>query len=93
MERKLSAPMACFQLQKSSAGGHGNVDCLPHECRFSWYWSRKEIEQYSASRKDGIDLKKEGQLRMLYCSFLQDIGMKLRVYVLSLFSSVLHKCI
>ncbi|XP_062203710.1 cyclin-T1-4-like isoform X2 [Phragmites australis] len=45
----------------------------------SWYFSRKEIEENSPSRRDGIDLKKESYLRRSYCSFLQDLGMKLKV--------------
>ncbi|XP_020269051.1 cyclin-T1-2-like isoform X2 [Asparagus officinalis] len=55
------------------------MDDLPHKCRFSWYWSRQEIEKYSASRKDGVDLRKETQIRTVYCSFLQDIGKRLGV--------------
>ncbi|KAJ0988384.1 hypothetical protein J5N97_006740 [Dioscorea zingiberensis] len=44
-----------------------------------WYFSRKEIEENSSSRKDGIDLKKETYLRKSYCTFLQDLGMRLKV--------------
>ncbi|PIA55849.1 hypothetical protein AQUCO_00700281v1 [Aquilegia coerulea] len=44
-----------------------------------WYLSRRELEDLSPSRKDGIAFKKETQLRSLYCSFLQDLGMKLKV--------------
>uniref|UniRef100_A0A164ZHB1 Cyclin-like domain-containing protein n=1 Tax=Daucus carota subsp. sativus TaxID=79200 RepID=A0A164ZHB1_DAUCS len=44
-----------------------------------WYYSRKEIEENSASRKDGIDLKKETYMRRSYCTFLQDLGMRLKV--------------
>ncbi|KAF7842492.1 cyclin-T1-3-like isoform X1 [Senna tora] len=44
-----------------------------------WYMSRKEIEEYSPSRRDGIDLKKETYLRKSYCTFLQDLGMRLKV--------------
>ncbi|XP_077242757.1 cyclin-T1-4-like isoform X2 [Tasmannia lanceolata] len=51
----------------------------PHSMKSSWYLSRKEIENHSPSRKDGIDLKRETQLQNFYCSFLQDAGMKLRV--------------
>ncbi|KAJ8641358.1 hypothetical protein MRB53_018052 [Persea americana] len=47
--------------------------------RSNWYLCRREIEDNSPSKKDGIDLKKETQLRKLYCAFLQDIGMKLKV--------------
>ncbi|KAE8712664.1 Cyclin-T1-3 [Hibiscus syriacus] len=40
---------------------------------------RKEIKNHSPSRKDGIELRREEQLRKLYCSFLQELGMKLKV--------------
>lgn len=46
-----------------------------------WYFSRKEIEQNSPSRRDGIDWKKESYLRKSYCTFLQDLGMRLKVWV------------
>ncbi|KAI8011411.1 Cyclin-T1-5 [Camellia lanceoleosa] len=44
-----------------------------------WYFFRKEIEENSPSRGDGIDLKKETYLRKSYCTFLQDLGMRLKV--------------
>lgn len=44
-----------------------------------WYFSRKEIEENSPCRRDGIDLKKEAYLRKSYCTFLQDLGMRLKV--------------
>jgi cyclin T len=44
-----------------------------------WYMSRKEIEENSPSRRDAIDLKKETYLRKSYCTFLQDLGMRLKV--------------
>ncbi|XP_027340110.1 cyclin-T1-3-like [Abrus precatorius] len=44
-----------------------------------WYFSRKEIEENSPSKLDGIDLKKETYLRKSYCTFLQDLGMRLKV--------------
>ncbi|KAI4306344.1 hypothetical protein L6164_029631 [Bauhinia variegata] len=50
-----------------------------HEALGSWYISRKEIEENSPSRKDGIDLKKENFLRKSYCTYLQDLGMRLKV--------------
>ncbi|OIV94216.1 hypothetical protein TanjilG_10644 [Lupinus angustifolius] len=45
-----------------------------------WYMSRKEIEENSPSRIDGIDLKKETYLRKSYCTILQDLGMRLKVF-------------
>ncbi|GAV61527.1 Cyclin_N domain-containing protein [Cephalotus follicularis] len=44
-----------------------------------WYFSRKEIEENSPSRRDFIDLKKETYLRKSYCTYLQDLGMRLKV--------------
>lgn len=51
----------------------------PQFCIRKWYFSREEIEDLSPSRKDGISLEKESELRKLYCSFLQELGMKLKV--------------
>jgi cyclin T len=45
----------------------------------SWYFSRKELEENSPSRRDGIDWKKELNLRKSYCKFLQDLGKKLKL--------------
>lgn len=44
-----------------------------------WYFTKNEIDNYSPSRKDGIDRARESSLRKLYCTFLKDLGMKLRV--------------
>lgn len=60
---------------------HGTPERKPEECGGRWYFSRKEIEENSPSRRDGIDLKKETYLRKSYCTFLQDLGMRLKVYV------------
>lgn len=51
----------------------------PEEGGSRWYFSRKELEENSPSRRDGIDLKKETYLRKSYCTFLQDLGMRLKV--------------
>ncbi|XP_043695067.1 cyclin-T1-5-like isoform X1 [Telopea speciosissima] len=65
---------------------HGMVESGPYnfseekpEDGGRWYFSRKEIEENSSSRRDGIDLKKETYLRKSYCTFLQDLGMRLKV--------------
>ncbi|XP_010261606.1 PREDICTED: cyclin-T1-5-like isoform X2 [Nelumbo nucifera] len=65
---------------------HGMVESGPYsfsqdkpEHAGRWYLSRREIEENSPSRKDGIDLKKETYLRKSYCTFLQDLGMRLKV--------------
>uniref|UniRef100_A0A7C9E0Q7 Cyclin-like domain-containing protein n=1 Tax=Opuntia streptacantha TaxID=393608 RepID=A0A7C9E0Q7_OPUST len=51
---------------------------LQHSAR-SWYFTKDEIDNGSPSRKDGIDRVRESSLRKSYCSFLKDLGMKLRV--------------
>ncbi|TQD89890.1 hypothetical protein C1H46_024521 [Malus baccata] len=54
-----------------------------------WYFFRKEIEENSPSRRDGIDLKKETYLRKSYCSFLQDLGIRLKVPQLTIATSII----
>ncbi|KAF8660801.1 hypothetical protein HU200_057388 [Digitaria exilis] len=77
-------------IQTSDSSHHGIVENSPYRIPYgrnteggklgnSWYFSRKEIEEYSPSRGDGIDLKKESYLRKSYCIFLQDLGMRLQV--------------
>lgn len=77
-------------MMPSDSSHHGIVENSPYrttqgrneetgELGASWYFSRKEIEENSPSRRDGIDLKKESYLRKSYCTFLQDLGMRLKV--------------
>ncbi|XP_059460218.1 cyclin-T1-3 [Corylus avellana] len=56
--------------------------CMPEEppCYTRrWYFSGKEIEDHSPSRKDGIDFEYESHLRMSYCKFIQELGEKLKL--------------
>ncbi|RWR76679.1 cyclin-T1-3 isoform X1 [Cinnamomum micranthum f. kanehirae] len=43
------------------------------------FMSRDEIERCSPSRKDGIDVLRETHLRYTYCTFLQNLGMRLEL--------------
>ncbi|GLT78484.1 hypothetical protein SLA2020_500180 [Shorea laevis] len=43
------------------------------------FMSRYEIERYSPSRKDGIDALREMQLRYSYCTFIQNLGVRLEL--------------
>lgn len=43
------------------------------------FMSRDEIERLSPSRKDGIDLLHENELRYSYCNFLQNLGLRLEL--------------
>lgn len=60
-------------------GSYKHAQDKPDDGGARWYFSRKEIEDNSPSRRDGIDLKKETYLRKSYCTFLQDLGMRLKV--------------
>lgn len=86
-------------MQTSDSSHHGIVENSPYRIPYdrhaeggqlgaSWYFSRKEIEENSLSMRDGIDLKKESYLRKSYCTFLQDLGMRLKVYVTTHSSSL-----
>lgn len=44
-----------------------------------WFFSRKEIEENSASRRDGIPFNKETSLRKSYSCFLQRLGISLKI--------------
>ncbi|KAJ8493607.1 hypothetical protein OPV22_015328 [Ensete ventricosum] len=63
---------------------------LLHRFRSSWYFSKEEIEENSPSRKDGIDSRKESQLRMLYCSFLRDIGIRLGLPQVTIATAIMY---
>lgn len=68
--------------QRKRSRQHFEADArqISPQCETSkWYFSREEIERFSPSRKDGIDLVKESFLRSSYCAFLQRLGMKLHV--------------
>ncbi len=69
------------QLALAAAGPNSMNGKLeePDHSSANWYFSREEIEKNSPSRKDGIDLKKETYFRKSYCTFLQDLGMRLKV--------------
>ncbi|XP_024993679.1 cyclin-T1-3-like isoform X1 [Cynara cardunculus var. scolymus] len=68
-----------MQFGMYEGGPYRNSDDKQEENGGRWYFSRKEIEENSPSRPDGIDLKKETYLRKSYCTFLQDLGMRLKV--------------
>lgn len=74
------APMQCYISQKEIAKDATviHISETPHLNR-NWYFSRKEIEHNTPSRSDGIDYKQEQHLRKLYCSFLQELGIELKV--------------
>ncbi|KAH7431877.1 hypothetical protein KP509_08G071000 [Ceratopteris richardii] len=54
-----------------------------------WFFTRAQIEDHSPSRRDGISLVKENQLRKSYCGFLRDLGMRLKVPQMTIATSIL----
>lgn len=54
-----------------------------------WYYSKREIEEISPSKSDGIDPKKEAYLRKSYCTFLQDLGMRLKVPQITIATAIM----
>ncbi|CAI5520390.1 unnamed protein product, partial [Closterium sp. Naga37s-1] len=75
MARTDAAPADAATAGSSGGAGSGEGG--------QWYFSREHIEKHSPSRADGIDLRRETYLRRSYCTFLQDLGMRLRVYALT----------
>ncbi|XP_024368403.1 uncharacterized protein [Physcomitrium patens] len=70
---------ATAQLALAGAStGSGKLE-EPDHSSANWYFTRDEIENQSPSRLDGIDIKKETYFRKSYCTFLQDLGMRLKV--------------
>ena len=70
-------------LEDGSTGGEswqGKTFEEPEHSCCEWYFAREYIESSSPSRQDGIDAAKEAYLRKSYCTFLQDLGMRLKVY-------------
>ncbi|KAJ4835545.1 hypothetical protein Tsubulata_028433 [Turnera subulata] len=73
----------------SHSGGPSSCHQEKLEDGGRWYFSRKEIEENSPSKKDGVDLKKEAYLRKSYCTFLQDLGMRLKVPQLTIATAII----
>eukprot|EP00249_Psilotum_nudum_P021562 c28154_g1_i3 orf=483-2852(-) len=71
----------------SSGISHGKLE-EPDHSSSNWYFTREETERSSPSRMDGIDLKKESYLRKSYCTFLQDLGMRLKVPQVTIATSI-----
>eukprot|EP00250_Pteridium_aquilinum_P003778 c14068_g1_i1 orf=803-2041(-) len=73
---QLSGPVA-YDGNDSRFVAENEIATFP--CTKSLYIARDEIEEKSPSRKDGIDSSKEYELRKSYCTFLKDLGGKLRM--------------
>lgn len=78
MASSMSDMSAQSALAGATSNGNGRLE-EPDHSSANWYFSREEIEKQSPSRLDGIDIKKETYFRKSYCTFLQDLGMRLKV--------------
>ncbi|RLM64249.1 cyclin-T1-2-like isoform X1 [Panicum miliaceum] len=65
------------------------LEKLSHERMYSWYFTREELEKFSPSRKDGITETKESELRHLYCSFIRDVGIRLKLPQMTLATAIM----
>lgn len=55
-----------------------------------WYFSREQIDNLSPSRLDGIDAKKEANLRKSYCTFIKEIGMQLKMPQVAIATAIIY---
>ncbi|KAF8649679.1 hypothetical protein HU200_064220 [Digitaria exilis] len=69
-------------------GGPKILEKLSHERMYSWYFTREELEKFSPSRKDGITESKESEIRHLYCSFIRDVGIRLKLPQMTLATAI-----
>ncbi|EES07541.2 hypothetical protein SORBI_3004G302600 [Sorghum bicolor] len=70
-------------------GASNILEKSSHECMQSWYFTREELEKFSPSRKDGITENKESEIRHLYCSFIRDVGIRLKLPQMTLATAVM----
>ncbi|KAJ9550520.1 hypothetical protein OSB04_014565 [Centaurea solstitialis] len=67
----------------ANARASTSTSCKRDRSRFededAEFMSRDQIERFSPSRKDGIDVLQETHLRYSYCAFLQNLGIRLEL--------------
>uniref|UniRef100_A0A5B6ZPR8 Cyclin-like domain-containing protein n=2 Tax=Davidia involucrata TaxID=16924 RepID=A0A5B6ZPR8_DAVIN len=68
---------------RSDANAYTSTSCKRDRSKFEdddvVFMSRDEIERCSPSRKDGIDALRETHLRYSYCTFLQNLGLRMEL--------------
>ncbi|XP_062223389.1 cyclin-T1-2-like [Phragmites australis] len=65
------------------------IEKLSHEHMYSWYFTREELVKFSLSRKDGITESKESEIRHLYCSFIWDVGIRLKLPQMTIATAIM----
>ncbi|XP_006647234.1 cyclin-T1-2-like [Oryza brachyantha] len=70
-------------------GESQTISKLSCEQMYSWYFTREELEKLSPSRKDGITEKMESEIRQLYCSFIRDVGIRLKLPQMTIATAIM----
>ncbi|KAL6640287.1 hypothetical protein ACP70R_022136 [Stipagrostis hirtigluma subsp. patula] len=70
-------------------GESKTIEKLSQERMYSWYFTREELEKFSPSRKDGISESKESEIRHLYCSFIRDVGIRLKLPQMTIATAIM----
>uniref|UniRef100_A0A0E0JZD0 Cyclin-like domain-containing protein n=1 Tax=Oryza punctata TaxID=4537 RepID=A0A0E0JZD0_ORYPU len=65
------------------------ISKLSCEHMYSWYFTREELEKFSPSRKDGITEIMESEIRQLYCSFIRDVGIRLKLPQMTIATAIM----
>uniref|UniRef100_A0A0D9YRR8 Cyclin-like domain-containing protein n=1 Tax=Oryza glumipatula TaxID=40148 RepID=A0A0D9YRR8_9ORYZ len=69
--------------------GESQTSKLSCEHMYSWYFTREELEKFSPSRKDGITEIMESEIRQLYCSFIRDVGIRLKLPQMTIATAIM----
>uniref|UniRef100_A0A0E0JZC9 Cyclin-like domain-containing protein n=1 Tax=Oryza punctata TaxID=4537 RepID=A0A0E0JZC9_ORYPU len=70
-------------------GESQTISKLSCEHMYSWYFTREELEKFSPSRKDGITEIMESEIRQLYCSFIRDVGIRLKLPQMTIATAIM----
>ncbi|KQJ94550.1 cyclin-T1-2 [Brachypodium distachyon] len=70
-------------------GGSKSIEKLSCEHMYSWYFTKEELEKLSPSRKDGITESKESEIRHLCCSFIRDVGIRLKIPQMTIATAIM----
>uniref|UniRef100_A0A0D9VGK8 Cyclin N-terminal domain-containing protein n=1 Tax=Leersia perrieri TaxID=77586 RepID=A0A0D9VGK8_9ORYZ len=70
-------------------GESQSINKLSCHYMYSWYFTREELEKLSPSRKDGITESMESEIRQLYCSFIRDVGIRLKLPQMTIATAIM----
>ncbi|KAG8058905.1 hypothetical protein GUJ93_ZPchr0002g26406 [Zizania palustris] len=84
----LEGPLAGF-VHILMDGKSKTISKLSCEHMHSWYFTKEELEKFSLSRKDGITERMESEIRQLYCLFVRDIGIRLKLPQMTIATAIM----